>query len=120
MEQDLRKPSEDKYSDWNQAWENHALEGEKINVRHMGACIFGENDESSWMWIFQTEDMKWGYAVAWCDYTGWDCQSGGSWKIGFATPFEAVEAMPETTEKDKHVLLMQISGEAPYALSKQE
>lgn len=37
--------------------------------------ITGENDEFSWHWIVRT-DEGFAYITGWCDYTGWDCQSG--------------------------------------------
>lgn len=37
--------------------------------------ITGENDEVSWHWIVKTT-FGFAYISGWCDYTGWDCQSG--------------------------------------------
>ena len=37
--------------------------------------ITGENDEASWHWIVKTTS-GFAYISGWCDYTGWDCQSG--------------------------------------------
>lgn len=40
------------------------------------AVIEGENDEASWHWILRLENGRYAYLTGWCDYTGWDCQSG--------------------------------------------
>ena len=38
----------------------------------------GENDDLSWMIYGLLEDGRWFFIDAWCDYTGWDCQAGGT------------------------------------------
>lgn len=38
----------------------------------------GENDGQPWMCYGLLKDGRYFYLEAWCDYTGWDCQSGGS------------------------------------------
>lgn len=38
----------------------------------------GENDEEEWLIYGKLKDGRWFYLEAWCDYTGWDCQAGGS------------------------------------------
>lgn len=43
--------------------------------------ITGEHDEASWHWILKLKDGQIAYASGWCDYTGWDCQSGADWEI---------------------------------------
>ena len=48
------------------------------DIEHLLACIPGENDGFNWHWIVRLKNGKYGYVTAWCDYTGWDCQSGGS------------------------------------------
>lgn len=40
-------------------------------------CIDGENDEEDWLGLFRLRDGRYAFIEAWCDYTGWDCQSGG-------------------------------------------
>lgn len=112
MENELRKPDSSKYSDWNCAW-NYALREEAPAVRHLAACFFGENAGPDWAWIFQTEDMKWAWLKANCDYTGWCCRSEGEWKGGFNSAEDAVKDM--NYESDN--LLAQIKGEKPYALN---
>jgi hypothetical protein len=38
----------------------------------------GENEERSWLAILRMKDGRFVYLTAWCDYTGWDCQAGGT------------------------------------------
>jgi hypothetical protein len=39
----------------------------------------GGNDESDWIWKVALSDNETWWMTGWCDYTGWDCQSGNSW-----------------------------------------
>lgn len=41
----------------------------------------GENDGDSWICYGVLKDNRWFFLEAWCDYTGWDCQAGGSASI---------------------------------------
>lgn len=41
------------------------------------AMVDGENDESPWVGVFKAKDGKLVVVHSSCDYTGWDCQSGG-------------------------------------------
>lgn len=38
----------------------------------------GENDGPEWVCLGKLRDGRWFYLSAGCDYTGWDCQAGGS------------------------------------------
>lgn len=38
----------------------------------------GENDEQEWVCALELADGRFAYIEAGCDYTGWDCQAGGS------------------------------------------
>jgi hypothetical protein len=38
----------------------------------------GENDGPEWLMVFEAKDGRFGFLAAGCDYTGWDCQAGGS------------------------------------------
>lgn len=38
----------------------------------------GENDGPNWLGLFKLRDGRYAFLSAGCDYTGWDCQSGGS------------------------------------------
>lgn len=37
----------------------------------------GYNDGESWVCVVRLKNGEYGFVDAWCDYTGWDCQSGG-------------------------------------------
>jgi hypothetical protein len=37
----------------------------------------GANDGDSWLAVGVLKDGTFFFLSAWCDYTGWDCQSGG-------------------------------------------
>ena len=47
-------------------------------VEEVIAFYEGCNDGESWSIVVKLTDGRFGYVDAWCDYTGWDCQSGGS------------------------------------------
>lgn len=38
----------------------------------------GQNDGDPWLALGELKDGRWFFLSAWCDYTGWDCQAGGS------------------------------------------
>lgn len=38
----------------------------------------GWNDGDAWQIAGRLKDGRWFYLSAWCDYTGWGCQEGGS------------------------------------------
>ena len=66
------------------------------DVVELGAMSEGENDEQSWMCYGRVLDGRWFYLEAWCDYTGWDCQAGGS--VTFAATREECERFALTDE----------------------
>lgn len=37
----------------------------------------GQNDGDSWLSFGRLKDGRYYFLTAWCDYTGWDCRSGG-------------------------------------------
>ena len=45
------------------------------------AASEGANDAESWVAIFRMSDGSYGFLSAWCDYTGWDCRSGGDFTV---------------------------------------
>lgn len=47
-------------------------------IKRIVAADEGYNDGDSWVLVVELNNGKYGYVNAWCDYTGWDCQSGGS------------------------------------------
>lgn len=48
------------------------------DVAEIIAASAGERDEHSWIGVFRIRDGRYLFVSAWCDYTGWDCQAGGS------------------------------------------
>lgn len=42
------------------------------------ACEAGENDGPEWVAVMRLKDGRYAFLEAGCDYTGWDCQSGGN------------------------------------------
>lgn len=48
------------------------------DVAKLVACIEGENDGPSWEALGRLKDGRWFFLSACCDYTGWDCQAGGT------------------------------------------
>jgi hypothetical protein len=48
------------------------------DVAEVIAVANGEKDELSWIGLFRTVGGFYLFVEAWCDYTGWDCQSGAS------------------------------------------
>lgn len=50
---------------------------QRIDVAEVIATSDGENDGASWIGVFRLNDGRFAFLSAGCDYTGWDCQSGG-------------------------------------------
>lgn len=40
--------------------------------------VDGENDEADWAALMRAKDGRYWFVAAWCDYTGWGCQDGGT------------------------------------------
>jgi len=57
------------------------LSGGWDNVVVVLAAAAGENDGNSWVAALRLHDGRHLLLSAWCDYTGWDCQSGGRMQI---------------------------------------
>ena len=47
------------------------------DVKTLYGIYEGCNDEDSWECYGKLNDGRYFCLEAWCDYTGWDCQSGG-------------------------------------------
>jgi len=43
----------------------------------------GENDEKDWIGIFELKDGRFISVESFCDYTGWDCQAGGTVTVSY-------------------------------------
>lgn len=79
--------------DWGQAFEvsmpPRATEGYvgsldpfgPTDVTEIIAADEGQNDGDSWVGAFRLADGRFVKISAWCDYTGWDCRSGGDAEV---------------------------------------
>ncbi len=54
----------------------------RIDVVKIIAQSEGEGDGPPWVIYGKLRDGRWFYLEAGCDYTGWDCQAGGSATVG--------------------------------------
>jgi hypothetical protein len=50
-------------------------------VAEVIAADEGQNDGDSWVMVGRLTDGRFFFLSAWCDYTGWDCQSGGDVQV---------------------------------------
>lgn len=48
------------------------------HVTEIYASVEGENDGEPWLAIGHLRDGRYFFIEASCDYTGWDCQAGGT------------------------------------------
>lgn len=48
------------------------------DIAELIACADGENDGPDWIAVMRLKDGRFAFLTAGCDYTGWDCQSGGN------------------------------------------
>lgn len=78
--------------DWQQAFffaSPDAVVDDNVSTESFGiddvdeiiAAEEGENDGDSWLGVFKLKDGRYAMLDAWCDYTGWDCQSGGTSRV---------------------------------------
>lgn len=51
---------------------------QRNDVTELAYIAEGENDGPTWVCVGLLADGRWFALSAGCDYTGWDCQSGGS------------------------------------------
>ncbi len=65
-------------------------------IKRVVAADEGENDGNSWVLVVELNDGRFGYVDAWCDYTGWDCQAGGSSAI--SESFEELQRFELTSK----------------------
>lgn len=80
------------------------------DIEKVLAVVEGENDEKDWNWVIQLKDTcviamerneYYAFIMGGCDYTGWDCQSWGTWELS-TTPWGAAKyALGDVQIKDK-------------------
>lgn len=63
--------------DWREAFV-YAIGFAREDVAEIHGIREGENDGASWIIYGRLHDKRWFALSAGCDYTGWDCQAGGS------------------------------------------
>lgn len=84
------------------------------------AEVPGENDEYNWWWILSLNNNSYVLLSAWCDFTGWDCQSDITTELVFQTAEECALAAPKIEKYSgrtiQAVLLGQVNGTIPFAL----
>lgn len=51
---------------------------DREDVVKIVGIVEGENDAYPWEVFGRLKDGRWFFLSAGCDYTGWDCQAGGS------------------------------------------
>ena len=83
------------------------------------AEIAGANDISHWYWVISLKNGQYALIDAWCDYTGWDCQSGVSEYI-YNTIEECLMEAPMVEEfggrKIREQLKRQLDGDQPFGV----
>jgi hypothetical protein len=50
---------------------------QRVDVADVIACSDGEHEDRSWVLVARLKDGRFAFVSASCDYTGWDCRSGG-------------------------------------------
>lgn len=91
------------------------------DIRNIHAEVPGHNDEDHWFWVIELKDKRFLLTDAWCDYTGWDCQSGGS-SLEARSAIQAAKLAPELDygRAVRKNLLAQIKGEQPFGIEVRE
>lgn len=109
----MRKPDDDLISYLNYNNDLYTLE----EIADVLAEVPGHNDEDHWYWVLLLHDGRFVLTDAWCDYTGWDCQSGGESKIAESAEGAAMFAPEHEYGRDvQQNLLAQLRGEQPVGL----
>lgn len=89
------------------------------DIYNIYAEVAGHNDEYDWYWVLELRDGRFLLVSAWCDYTGWDCQSGGESEVASSAE-EAAMLAPEkeayTERYPRRALLAQLRGELPFGI----
>ncbi len=64
--------------DWRSGHEKAPEEFALNHVVEVIHAVEGENDGPAWIAVCRMDDGRFCVMEAGCDYTGWDCQAGGS------------------------------------------
>src|ERR1039458_8034237 len=65
------------------------------------ASIDGTNDDLAWHWILKDSDNNFWYATAWCDFTGWSCQSDLKYFGPYKSARGVIKEVPELDNDDR-------------------
>jgi|ERR1017187_79257 hypothetical protein len=65
------------------------------------ASIEGCNDAEAWHWIVKDQDGSFWYLTAWCDFTGWDCQSDLKYFGPYKSARGVIKEVPELDNDDR-------------------
>lgn len=89
-------------------------------IANIHAEVPGHNDADHWYWIIELKDGRFLLTSAWCDYTGWDCQSGGSSQIAESAEAAAMLSPDGLDFSESRAirrnLLAQLRGEQPFGI----
>jgi hypothetical protein len=109
----IRKPDYDLKAYLSENTDIYDLE----DIYNIYAEVPGHNDDALWYWIIELRDKRFVLTSAWCDYTGWDCQSGGESEIATSAEEAAMLAPGEEDgRKIRQNLLAQLRGEQPFGI----
>jgi hypothetical protein len=87
------------------------------DVHTIHAEVPGHNDEMDWFWVIELTDGRFVLTQAGCDYTGWDCQSGGESQItGSAEAAAMLAPEMDSGRPIRAMLLAQMRGEQPFGV----
>ena len=89
------------------------------DITNIYAEVPGHNDEDRWYWIIELKDKRFLLTSAWCDCTGWDCQSGGESQRAenaLAAAMFAPEKEGYTGRAIRQNLLAQLNGSQPFGI----
>ena len=74
---------------------------DRRDIKKLIAYADGKNDGPEWIALMELWDGRFAYLEAGCDYTGWDCQSGGS--VSVANCLEDLDI--QSNEKERFTWL---------------
>lgn len=86
--------------DWQQAVSEDVIEANAISMDRVSEVLGysnGENDGRDWIAVFRFDDGQFAFLAAGRDYTGWDCQSGGT--VKYDTDLDRLIRMGMTLEE---------------------
>lgn len=69
------------------------------DIAEILATVDGENDGPDWVGAFLMKDGRYLLVRAGCDYTGWDCQAGGS--AEWCSTAEELKAIATPEERER-------------------